>query len=145
MQKLAVRYITCSKYNAHTEPLFIQLKLLMVQDIYKLNVLKFFYKYQNDTLPNFFNEMFDPVYPKHEHFTRQREKPVVVRGNSVAANRSIRFSLPQTILDTQKSIIEKVKTHSFQGFVNYAKNCFIGLYNPTCLIRNCWICRRESS
>ena len=54
LQKLAVRSITCSKYNAHTDPLFFQLKFLKIQDEYKLSVLKFFYKYLKHSLPNFF-------------------------------------------------------------------------------------------
>ena len=33
LQKWAIRSITCSKYNAHTDPLFIKLKLLKIDDI----------------------------------------------------------------------------------------------------------------
>merc|ERR1712082_187146 len=53
LQKLAIRSITCSKYNSHTDPLFLQLKLLKIQDIYKISVLKFYYKYNKDILPNY--------------------------------------------------------------------------------------------
>ena len=77
LQKWALRAITSSKFNAHTDPLFIELKLLKVQDIYKLSILKFFYKYKNDQLPSYFNGMFDSIYPKHDYETRQRETPVV--------------------------------------------------------------------
>ena len=51
LQKWAVRSITSSKYNAHTEPLFLKLKLLRIEDIYKISILKFYYKYQNKLLP----------------------------------------------------------------------------------------------
>ena len=54
LQKWAVRSITSSKYNAHTEPLFLKLKLLKIEDIYKLSMLKFYYKYQHELLPSFF-------------------------------------------------------------------------------------------
>ena len=37
--------ISCSKYNAHTEPLFKSLNLLKVEDIFKIKILKFYYKY----------------------------------------------------------------------------------------------------
>ena len=36
LQKRAVRIITCSKYNAHTEPLFKALNLLKIEDIMKI-------------------------------------------------------------------------------------------------------------
>ena len=45
LQKRAVRFITQSKYLAHTDPIFIKLNLLKIQDIFKLNQLKFYYKY----------------------------------------------------------------------------------------------------
>ena len=45
LQKRAVRIITCSKYNAHTEPLFKTLNLLKVSDMFTLNLLKMYYKY----------------------------------------------------------------------------------------------------
>ena len=44
LQKRAVRVISCSKYNAHTDPLFKQLNLLKVKDMFDLNALKLFYK-----------------------------------------------------------------------------------------------------
>ena len=34
LQKKAMRYITCSKYNAHTTPIFRDLKLLKLEDIF---------------------------------------------------------------------------------------------------------------
>ena len=137
------RSVTCSKYNAHTDPLFIELKLLKIQDIYKLNVLKFFFKYQNETLPNYFYGMFDNLYPTHHYSTRQRGQPVVARGRTSAANHSIRYSLPDVILNTNTCIIEKLTTHSLNGFSNYAKQYYISQYNPICDIANCYICNRE--
>ena len=44
LQKKAIRLITNSSYFAHTTPLFKEEKLLKVQDIFKLRLLKFYYK-----------------------------------------------------------------------------------------------------
>ena len=140
LQKWAVRAITSSKYNAHTDPLFIKLKLLKIEDIYKLSLLKFFYKYLKNTLPNYFNGMFDTLYPTHHYSTRTREQPVVARGKSSAANHSVRFSLAKEISNTQDSILDKLNTHSFDGFSNYVKQYYISQYNPLCTIGNCYIC-----
>ena len=41
LQKRALRAVTSSRYNAHTGPLFIKMKLLKVKDIHKLSQLKF--------------------------------------------------------------------------------------------------------
>ena len=37
--------ISCSEYNAHTEPLFKSLNFLKVEGIFKIKALKFYYKY----------------------------------------------------------------------------------------------------
>ena len=42
LQKRAQRAVTSSRYNAHTGPLFIKMKLLKVKDIHKLSQLNFF-------------------------------------------------------------------------------------------------------
>ena len=44
-----------STYNAPTEPIFKTLKLLNIQDIFKLQTLKFYCKLINDSLPIYFN------------------------------------------------------------------------------------------
>ena len=47
-----VRIITCSKYNAHTDPLFKSIEILKVAKIFNLNALKFYYKYLHGKLPS---------------------------------------------------------------------------------------------
>ena len=54
LQKRAIRLITNSNYSAHTTLLFIELGLLKVQDMFKLKLLKFYYKLSNDLLPSYF-------------------------------------------------------------------------------------------
>ena len=58
LQKRVLRIMTNSRYNAHTEPLFRQLRLLKVQDIFDVQCLKFWYKFVNNELPNYFRNMF---------------------------------------------------------------------------------------
>ena len=54
LQKRAVRIITNSKYDAHTEPLFKDLHLLNIADIFEVQCMKFWYKLSNNTLPTYF-------------------------------------------------------------------------------------------
>ena len=45
LQKKAMRLITNSSYIAHTTPLFVEEKLLKVQEIFKLKLLNFIISY----------------------------------------------------------------------------------------------------
>ncbi len=46
LQTKVIRILSLSKCNAHREPLFKQPKLLKIIDIFKLQKLKFYYKYK---------------------------------------------------------------------------------------------------
>ncbi len=48
LQNCIWRVLSLSKFNVDTEPIFKTLKLLNVNDILKLQELKFYYKYEND-------------------------------------------------------------------------------------------------
>ncbi len=56
-RKKVIRIINIRKYNAHTEPLFKELKLLKVTDILRLHELKFYYKYKNNKLPHYLQNL----------------------------------------------------------------------------------------
>ena len=53
LQKKAIRIVSLSKYNAHTEPIFKRLQLLKVADILKIQELKFYYRFMHNTLPRY--------------------------------------------------------------------------------------------
>lgn len=71
IQKKAIRVITNSKYNEHTAPLFKELSLLKLTDIYKLNVGKFMYKMVQNNLPPQIKHAFTKNQDLHNHNTRQ--------------------------------------------------------------------------
>ena len=54
LQKKAIRAICNSKYNAHTEPLMKNLKILKLEDMFKINMLKWYYRFKKQQLPDFF-------------------------------------------------------------------------------------------
>ena len=45
LQKKAIRIISVTKYNSHTEPLFKSLSVLKVEDLLKVQILRFYYKF----------------------------------------------------------------------------------------------------
>ena len=57
MQKRVLKTITNSNFIAHTEPLFIELKLLKITDMYVIAIWKFYHKLLNNQLPMFFLSM----------------------------------------------------------------------------------------
>ena len=59
IQKKCLRIMTFSDFNSHTNPLFIDLKLLKVRDIIKLNQLKLVYEFYNNALPTDLHNLFN--------------------------------------------------------------------------------------
>ncbi len=144
LQKPAVRIVSLSKYNAHTEPILKNLNLLKVKDILKLQELKFFYKYKNNMLPSYLQDMpFNPNVEKHTYHTRQKHDIQQPLAKHEFAKKCIRFDLPQIINSTPNIIKEKVFTHSLQGFSWYVKRYMLQTYQDICTIENCYICSRN--
>ena len=73
-QKTAVRLVHKSKYKSHTEPLFKNLKLLKVEDLYTQTAIKFYYKYVNKTLPVYLLDIFRTTPRNHPYSTRNKHR-----------------------------------------------------------------------
>ena len=89
LQKWAIRTISNSKYNAHTEPLFKKYGLLKLTDIYQLVALKFQFKYQNDTLPSYFRSIFSTSQPTNDLNTRNRHYVCLNQPRTTSASLSV--------------------------------------------------------
>jgi hypothetical protein len=63
VQKKAIRVITNSPYNAHTNPLFKQLRILPFPSLIKFRKLQFMHAVYN----NYCNESFAGIWIKNEH------------------------------------------------------------------------------
>ena len=142
LQKWAVRAITSSKYNAHTAPIFKELKILRIHELYRVNLLKFFFKYKKNMLPAYFEGMFEGVYLSHNHDTRHKKDPVPGIWKSIAAKNSIRFALPAAISIAPKILLDKILDDDIKlnGFSRCAKTFFIDEYETECSISNCYVC-----
>ena len=113
LQKRIIRIITCSNYIAHTSPLFLNLGLLKINDIYKLQQFKFYYKLQNLQLPNYFYKMTYPTNIQiHGINTRSGSNLHTPRVNHEFARNCIRFRLVQTNNTAPHMITNKIETHS---------------------------------
>ena len=73
LQKRVVRIMSRSAFDAHTDPLFKNLKILNLESIYKLQIGKFMYQYRSGLLPYSFNNMFLVTRQVHSYGTRSSE------------------------------------------------------------------------
>ena len=141
IQKKSIRMITCSRYNAHTEPLFRNLELLKVSDLFKLNILKFFYKLKNETLPVYFDSIvLNSQSEIHDHDTRFKKIIPSNNTRSQLAGKCVRHVLPSILNSTDDLITSKVYTHTYESFSKYIKQHIIKNYATQCLLRECYIC-----
>ena len=70
IQKKIVRVMTFNKMNAHTNPIFIQLEFLKIEDIRQSQLHSFVYDCLNKTAPVFFHDYFTPSSERHTYNTR---------------------------------------------------------------------------
>ena len=70
IQKRAIRIISRSPFNAHTEPLFKNLGILNFSQVLKFQFSMFMWQYDHGELPACFNNYFKRIESIHTHNTR---------------------------------------------------------------------------
>ena len=140
IQKRAIRLINLSKYNAHTEPLFKQFKLLKVNHILQMQEFKCYHKFnKNNTLPAYLQHLkLLPNSSIHSHNTRGKTDLHIHRTTHTFAKQCLRQHIPVLLNNAPSSITDKFLTHSIQGFSNYVNNHFVNKYQQYCTIPNCY-------
>ena len=141
IQKKAIRIICGSKYLGHSTPLMKQIGILRLEDMFKLNMLKWYFKYTHKQLPKYFLEYEIRSQGEiHDHNTRGRNHISQPVPRLHGSKRCLRHYIPSIINATPKTVIDKIHTHSFQGFSRYAKTYYLSQYSTECLIHNCYSC-----
>ena len=131
-----------NRYNSHTEPLFKTLEILKIDDLLKVQELKKFYKYRYGILPVYLlNWNIIPNYNIHSHDTRKATNIHTSMTRHEFAKKSLKHNLPHTINDTPELVLEKIITHSLQGFAYYLKTYILQRYHYACTISDCYVCQ----
>ena len=65
LQKKCVRILTFADFDAHANPLFIELKILKIHDVIKLQQLKLAYEYCNNLIPSDLHTLFHCTFDSH--------------------------------------------------------------------------------
>ena len=73
IQKKILRLITFSEYRAHSKPLFLELKLLNIYQIYTYFTCIFVFKYYQILLPDIFKNVFEINANVHNYNTRNSQ------------------------------------------------------------------------
>ena len=138
LQKRALRLITDSRYNAHTQPLFKALGTLTLDDTFKMQCLKFYYKFIQSKLPPFFDTFFIEKTTLHNYQTRRRNDLHFQTTHSSTAQKIVLGTIFQNYcLRYQLGLQKKIHTHSYTGFCMYVKKYFVDQYNDSCSIIHC--------
>ena len=121
---------------------FKKLNTLKVEDLLKLQELKFYYKYRHQNLPVYFlNWQITPNTHIHNYNTRRTTELHTYRTKHEFAKKILKYNLPHVINNIPDLVIDKIVTHSLKSFSSYAKNYMLQKYNDTCTLLNCYICQ----
>ena len=147
IQKKAIRIITRSNYNAHTEPLLKDLGLLKTEDMFSLKILKFLHNLAHGTLPPYF-EKYRPHLEKLITPYSLRPHPLPLPSiTHVYAESTLVYQLVQmknNIALNNKLILKKLddRSHSYTGFSKYVTNSMLDKYKYECVKLQCYTCGR---
>ena len=141
LQKRFARIISSSKYNAHSEPLFKVLDILKIEHLFSQSCLKFVYKFKNSQLPKYLLSLqCVPRSSIHDHDTRNASQIDTVYTRTHMAAKCIRSQLPLVLNDTPEVILNKINTHSIQGFSFFVKQYYLSKYTTQCHEIACYVC-----
>ena len=115
LQKKSVRAITCSKYNTPSSPLFKQLNILKLKDLYELQVEILIYDFVNQRLPDPLLDLYIYHGDSHDHETRHSTDPKPPATNSELMRRSFLYKGPLLWLSLSNSIRSSSSKYTFKN------------------------------
>lgn len=120
IQKKAIRCISKAAYNEHTSHLFLNLKLLKLDDMYDLQVGKYMYKFHKGTLPEGLQQVLYLNRERvHNYNIRHCSKPHAQNKSLQQIGPVIWHNIPLDIRSASNLSLFKVKF----------KNCLLRHYN----------------
>ena len=134
LQKRAVRIITNSDFRAHSEPLFLHLKILDIYNINSFYAAQFMFSYYHQLLPPLFLDLFVTSHHIHNYNTRTSSH---FRSHACRTNTkqfTTLFQGPKIWNSLSNSVTSILLLQSFK-----TKVFFIFYYtdNASCILRCC--------
>ena len=112
--KRAVRVIKGCKRQAHTTPLFQNLKIMNLAETYVYFVQLFMFKWNNCLLPTIFRDSFTRNSTIHEYNTRQHDLLHVPICNYDIRKRAVRFTGVRIMNYLHREIDYKCSIHTYK-------------------------------
>ena len=94
LQNKCLRILTFSDFRCHANPLYVNLNVLKVREIIKLQQLQLLYEFLQNSLPNDLKKLFKLKEDVHTHKTRQTFYVPSINTSSFGKN-SIKFQCPE--------------------------------------------------
>ena len=139
IQKKAVRVINLSKYYSHTDPIFINLKLLKIADLFKYQTLVLHYKIERGLAPTKMCSFVTRNTDIHRYHTRQYTIRNIVP-NFLTHSDSMKYHLPVLINSMPSEILRNIFYWQLPTFKKHVKQFFINQYSAICLKQDCPNC-----
>ena len=117
LQKRAVRAISHRPRFSNTAPIFRELKLLRISEIFHFKLLTFVYDSVNKTSPPCFHNFFHINSSIHHHFTRQADRGDLFQSHwntMIYGRNSIKHLGPRMWNDLPSTIRQASTKHSFK-------------------------------
>ena len=136
-QKRFLGLITDKRGKYHADPIFSQLKILKVDDLYKQQLRIHAWQFMNDRLPLNQAAMLSRQRDVHEHNTRAAGSGLSF---STQDQRSVAYRIPKEWQSLPKDIRG---LSSLWGFKKKSKEAFLQNYESfQCAIRDCYVCHQ---
>ena len=100
--------------------------ILKVHDLYRLSILKFYFKLVNNNLPHYFNSFTPQFSLGHMHYNLRspvRQLPMIKHEFS---KQSLRYKLIATLNEISDSVLAEVHNLSQKQFIDRAMQSIIG-------------------
>ena len=119
----------------------LKLELLNIQRLFDLNCLKFVYRFKKGSLPCYFFT-FDciPRSDIHDHDTRYSHLINIEATRTRMAENCIRHNLITIVNNTPRCILDKIDTHSLEGFSFFIKRHYLNELTYECNLMECYVC-----
>ena len=129
LQKRAVRIISKKSYRAHTDPLFKNLQILKVHDLYELNCLLFMTDYLNNKLPNSFQQTHHLNYEMLQRNTRQAQFFYIPRFRTNFSSKQPIVTFPSVFNKYYEDLnLKSIKDKSRKRIKRHLKLFFVNRY-----------------
>ena len=137
LQKRALRTITNSKFNAHSEPICKRLNILKLPDLYNLQLYKLYFKIKREVVPQYLTTSI-PILT-HSYNTR-RTTDQQYRTHHAFADRNCLHAMIDLMNQSPEIKMHVATCTSLAHFISIVKQTILQSYRLLCNVAGCYVC-----